>query len=258
MARHPNGNNMSNRLQGKIAVVTGASKGLGAAIARDFAAEGASVVVNYASSKSAAETVVEEIVGAGGTAIAMKANMSQPAEVEKLFADTSKAFGRVDILVNNAGVYDFQPLENLSLDLFRKHMELNVFGYLLAVKEAVKYMPEGGSIVNMSSTVTIFGPQKASVYTASKGAIDGLTRALSNELAHKRIRVNAIKPGVVDTDGVQAGGFLHSDFGPMITAQTPLGRLGVPEDVTPAAIFLASDESSWTTGEFFILAGGHR
>lgn len=249
---------MSNRLEGKIAVVTGASKGLGAAIARSFAAEGASVVVNYASSKSAAETVVEEIVGAGGTAIAMKANMSEPAEVEELFAATNRAFGRVDILVNNAGVYDFQPLENLSIELFRKHMELNVFGYLLAVKEAVKYMPEGGSIVNMSSTVTIFGPQNASVYTASKGAIDGLTRALSNELAPRKIRVNAIKPGVVDTDGVQAGGFLHSDFGPMITAQTPLKRLGVPDDVTPAAIFLASDESSWTTGEFFIFAGGHR
>lgn len=249
---------MSNRLKGKVAVVTGASKGLGAAIARGFAAEGAAVVVNYAASKAAAESVVSDIVGAGGRAIAVRANMSDPAEVEELFATASRAYGRVDVLVNNAGVYDFQPLENLTIELFRRHMELNVFGYLLAVREAVKYMPEGGSIVNMSSTVTLFGPVNASVYTASKGAIDGLTRALSNELAPRKIRVNAIKPGVVDTDGVQAGGFLQTDFGPTVTAQTPLKRLGVPDDITPAAIFLASDESSWTTGEFFTFAGGHR
>jgi 3-oxoacyl-[acyl-carrier protein] reductase len=249
---------MSNRLGGKVAVVTGASKGLGASIAKGFAAEGASVVVNYASSKDAADQVVADIVVAGGKAIAVKADMSDPTDVEALFTTASKTYGRVDVLVNNAGVYDFQPLENLSLELFRKHMELNVFGYLLAVKEAVKYMPEGGSIVNMSSTVTIFGPESASVYTASKGAIDGLTRALSNELAPRKIRVNALKPGVVDTEGVQAGHFLQTDFGPDITERTPLKRLGVPGDITPAAIFLASDESSWTTGEFVILAGGHR
>ncbi|WP_343712000.1 glucose 1-dehydrogenase [Inquilinus sp.] len=249
---------MSNRLEGKVAVVTGASKGLGAAVARGFAAEGASVVVNYAASERAAEDLVAGIVSAGGKAMAVKADMSDPAEVEALFAAANRAYGRVDVLVNNAGVYDFQPLENLSIELFRRHMELNVFGYLLAVKEAVKYMPGGGSIVNMSSTVTIFGPENASVYTASKGAIDGLTRALSNELAPRRIRVNAIKPGVVDTEGVQAGGFLQTDFGPRITEQTPLKRLGVADDITPAAIFLASDESNWTTGEFFIFAGGHR
>lgn len=249
---------MSNRLEGKVAVVTGASKGLGAAIARGVAAEGATVVVNYASSKAAADAVVADIVSAGGKAMAVKANMSDPAEVAELFAAASRAYGRVDVLINNAGVYDFQPLENLSIELFRKHMELNVFGYLLAVKEAVKYMPEGGSIVNMSSTVTLFGPENASVYTASKGAIDGLTRALSTELGPRKIRVNAIKPGVVDTDGVQAGGFLQTDFGPAVTAHTPLKRLGVPDDITPAAIFLASDESSWTTGEFFTFAGGHR
>ncbi len=249
---------MSNRLDGKVAVVTGASKGLGAAIARAFGAEGARVVVNYAASREAAERVVADIVVGGGTATAVKADMSDPAQVEGLFATATRTYGRVDILVNNAGVYDFQPLENISIELFRRHMELNVFGYLLAVREAVKYMPEGGSIVNMSSTVTIFGPENASVYTASKGAIDGLTRALSNELAPRRIRVNAIKPGVVDTDGVEAGGFLHSDFGPAITAATPLKRLGIPADVAPAAVFLASDESSWTTGEFFVLAGGHR
>ena len=249
---------MSNRLQEKVAVVTGASKGLGAAIARGFGAEGASVVVNYSSSKEAADKVVGDIVAAGGRAMAVEADMSEPAEVEQLFAEANRAYGRVDVLVNNAGVYDFQPLENVTLELFRKHMELNVFGYLLAVKEAVRYMPDGGSIVNMSSTVTILGEPSSSVYTASKGAIDGLTRALSNELAPRKIRVNAIKPGVVDTEGLQAGGFLQTDFGPRILAETPLGRLGVPDDIAPVAVFLASDESSWTTGEFFILAGGHR
>lgn len=249
---------MSNRLQGKIAVITGAAKGLGAATARRFGSEGASVVVNYATSKDAAEQVVGDILKAGGNAIAVKADMREPAQVEHLFAEVNRAYGRIDVLVNNAGLYDFQPLENISIELFRKHMELNVFGYLLAVKEAVKYMPDGGSIVNMGSTVTIFGAPNASIYAASKGAIDGLTRALSNELAPRKIRVNVIKPGVVDTEGVQAGGFLQSDFGPAIISQTPLRRLGVPEDITPAAVYLASDESSWTTGEQFILAGGHR
>lgn len=251
---------MTNRLKGKVAVVTGASKGLGAAIARKFGEEGASVVVNYSSSKEAADHVVADVIGSGARAVAIKANMRAPAEVEQLFAEANRTYGRVDVLVNNAGVYDFQPLENLSLELFRKHMELNVFGYLLAIKEAVKYMTEGSSIVNMSSTVPQFGPASASVYTASKGAIDGLTRALSNELAPRKIRVNAIKPGVVDTEGVETGGFLNegSEFAAFVTSRTPLGRLGVPADIAPAAVYLASDESSWTTGEYFILAGGHR
>lgn len=250
---------MSQRLQGKVAVITGASKGLGAAIARSFGIEGASVVVNYASSKSAADGVVSDIVKAGGTAIAVQADMRDPAQVAQLFAQANRTYGRVDVLVNNAGIYDFQPLENLTLDLFRQHLELNVFGYLLAIKEAVKYMPEaGGSIVNMSSTVTLFGPENASVYTASKGAIDGLTRALSNELAPRRIRVNAVKPGVVATEGVHAGGFLASEFGHTTTARTPLRRLGEVDDIAPAVVYLASDESSWSTGEFIVLSGGHR
>ena len=249
---------MGNQLQGKVAVITGSSKGLGAAIARRFGFEGASVVVNYASSKDAADEVVDDIVKVGGKVISVKANMREPAEVEQLFAEANRAYGRVDVLVNNAGLYDFQPLENISIELFRKHMELNVFGYLLAVKEAVKYMPDGGSILNLGSTITIFGTPNSSVYAASKGAIDGLTRSLSNELAPRKIRVNAIKPGVVDTEGVQASGFLQTDFGPTIISQTPLRRLGVPDDITPLVVYLASDESSWTTGEHFILAGGHR
>lgn len=250
---------MSNRLKGKVAIVTGASKGLGAAIARRFGAEGAAVVVNYATSKDAADKVVKDIDAAGGHGLAVKANMSNPAEVEAMFAEAHRAFGRLDVLVNNAGLYDFQPLENLSLELFRKHMELNVFGYLLAIKEAANYMPEGSSVVNIGSTVTIFGPENASVYTASKAAIDGLTRSLSNELSPRKIRVNAIKPGVVETEGVEAGGFGEgSDFAAMIISKTPLHRLGKPDDIAQAAVYLASDESSWTTGEYIVLAGGHR
>lgn len=249
----------SNRLEGKVAIVTGSSKGLGAAVAKQFALEGASVVVNYSASKDAADKVVAEIKSNGGNAIALKANMGNPKDVEAIFADANKHFGRLDILVNNAGVYDFLPLEALSLESFRKHFELNVFGYLLAIREAVKYFgDEGGSIINMSSTVTIFGPINASIYTATKGAIDGLTRALSNELAPRKIRVNAIKPGVVVTEGLTAGGFLESEFGDQVIAATPLGRLGVAEDVAPAAVYLASSESSWMTGEAIILSGGHR
>lgn len=249
---------MSGRLQGKVAVVTGSSKGLGAAIARSFGAEGASVIVNYSSSQAAAEEVVSGIVEAGGVAAAVKADMREPEKVEQLFAEANRTYGKIDVLVNNAGIYDFQPLENISIELFRKHMELNVFGYLLAIKEVVKYMPDGGSIVNMGSTVTVFGATNSSVYSASKGAIDALTRSLSTELGPRKIRVNAIKAGVVDTEGLQAGGFLETDFGPTIIADTPLRQLGVPDDIAPAAVYLASDESSWTTGEYFTLAGGHR
>ncbi|TRW86304.1 glucose 1-dehydrogenase [Mycolicibacterium sp. 018/SC-01/001] len=249
---------MGSRLDGKVAVVTGASKGLGAEIAREFAAEGASVVVNYAHSKDAADGVVGAISDAGGTAVAIQADMSDENQVSAMFAEAHRVFGRLDILVNNAGVYDFQPLQKLSRDLFRRHFELNVYGYLTAIKEAVGYMSPGASIVNMSSTVTIFGPSEASVYTATKGAIDALTRSLSNELAPRGIRVNAIKPGVVDTEGVQAGGFLTSDFGRALVAETPLGRLGRSEDVAPAAVYLASDESAWMTGEYITMAGGQR
>lgn len=249
---------MNGRLQGKVAVVTGASKGLGAAIVRSFGAEGASVIVNYSSSQAAAEEVLSGIVEAGGVAAAVKADMREPEKVEQLFAEANRTYAKIDVLVNNAGIYDFQPLENISIELFRKHMELNVFGYLLAIKEVVKYMPDGGSIVNIGSTVTVFGATNSSVYSASKGAIDALTRSLSTELGPRKIRVNAINAGVVDTEGLQAGGFLETDGGPTIIADTPLRRLGVPDDIAPAAVYLTSDESSWTTGEYFTLAGGHR
>ena len=239
-------------------MVTGASKGLGAAVAREFGNEGASVVVKYAIGKEAADHVAGDIVDGGGTAIAIKANMREPAQVEQLFAEANRIYGRVDILVSNAGEYDFQLTENTTLDLFRRHFELKVFEYLLAIKEAVRYMPEGSSIVNIGSTVTISGPENASVYPASKRAIDGLTRALSNGLAPPGIRVNAAKLGVVPTEGLRAGGFLESDLGPTTIAKTPLGRLGLPDDVAPAVVYLASDESSWTTDEFIILAGGCR
>jgi 3-oxoacyl-[acyl-carrier protein] reductase len=249
---------VTHRLSGKTAVVTGASKGLGAEIARQFAAEGAAVVVNYSHSEDAADDIVKEIKRSGGTAMSIRADMSDDEQVSDLFARAHRAYGTLDVLVNNAGVYDFQPLQNLTRELFRTHFELNVYGYLLAIREAVQYMTSGASIVNMSSTVTIFGPADASVYTATKGAIDAMTRSLSNELAPRGIRVNAIKPGVVDTEGVQAGGFLDSEFGRAIVDQTPLGRLGKSEDVAPAAVYLASDESSWMTGEYITMAGGQR
>jgi len=249
---------MSRRLEGKTAVVTGASKGLGAAIARRFADEGASVVVNYSHSKDAADALVGDITSSGGAAVSVHANMSDDQQVHQLFAAAHDTYGSLDVLVNNAGIYDFQPLENLTLELFRQHFELNVYGYLSAIKEAVQYMSPGASIVNMGSTVTIFGPAGASVYTATKGAIDALTRSLSNELAPRGIRVNALKPGVVDTEGVQSGGFLTSGFGKALVEETPLGRLGRSDDVAPAAVYLASDESSWMTGEYITMSGGQR
>jgi len=249
---------MDQRLKNKVAVVTGASKGIGAAIARQFGREGAKVVVNYSSSRDAAERVVADIRQNGGDAVALRADMSNEQDVQQMFADAHRIFGRIDVLVNNAGIYDFQSLADLTEELFQRHFKLNVYGYLLAAREAVRYMPSDGSIINLSSTVTLFGPAKASVYTATKGAIDGLTRSLSTELGPRKIRVNAIKPGVVATEGVEAGGFLKTDFGREITAATPLGRLGVPTDVAPAAVYLASDESSWMTGECITLSGGHR
>jgi 3-oxoacyl-[acyl-carrier protein] reductase len=250
---------MSQRLTGKVAVVTGASKGIGAAIAKHLADEGAAVVVNYASSKEGAERVVAEIKGKGGRAIAVQANVAKHADVQRLFADAKKAFGRLDVLVNNAGIYEFAPLENVTAEHFHKHFDLNVLGLILATQEAVKqFGPAGGSIINISSVASVSAPAGASVYSATKAAVDAVTRSLAKELGPRKVRVNAINPGMVETEGVHAAGLAESDFRKQIEAQTPLGRIGQPDDVGPVAVFLASDDSGWITGETLHVAGGHR
>ena len=247
------------KLAGKVAVVTGASKGIGAAIAKHFAAEGAAVVVNYASSKQAADQVVDEIAKRGGKAIAIQANVSKKAELERLFAETRKAFGKIDILVNNAGIYEFSPLEEITEEQFHNHFDINVLGLLLASQEAVKqFGSAGGSIINISSTVTSLTPASSSVYTGTKGAVDAITRTLAKELGPRKIRVNAINPGMVETEGVRAAGFDQGDLRQQVESQTPLGRIGQPGDIAPAAVFLASSDAAWITGETLYISGGMR
>jgi 3-oxoacyl-[acyl-carrier protein] reductase len=250
---------MSKKLNGKVAVVTGASKGIGASIALHLAAEGAAVVVNYASSKAGADRVVSEITGNGGTAVAVQADLAKAADIRRLFAETKKAYGQVDILVNNAGIYEFAPLEQVTAEHFHKMFNLNVLGLILASQEAAKHFgPAGGSIVNISSAVSTAALPTATVYSATKAAVDSVTRTLAAELGHRKIRVNAINPGMVETEGVQAAGFSGSDFQKQYEAQAPLGRIGQPRDVAPAAVFLASGDSGWTTGETLRVAGGYR
>lgn len=250
---------MAKKLAGKVAIVTGASKGIGASIAKHLAAEGAAVVVNYSSSKEGADRVVSEIVSEGGKALAIHASVAKEEEIERLFAETKKAFGRLDILINNAGVYEFTPLEAVSGEQFHKHFDINVLGLILASKEAAEYFgPEGGTIVNVSSTVTSLTPPNSSVYTGTKGAVDAITRTLAKELGPRKIRVNAINPGMVETEGVRTAGFSEGEFRKQIEAITPLGRIGQVDDVAPAAVFLASPESAWITGETLRVAGGLR
>jgi 3-oxoacyl-[acyl-carrier protein] reductase len=247
------------KLTGQVAVVTGASKGIGADIARHFAAEGAAVVVNYSSSKEGADRVVDEITKRGGKAIAVQANVARKAEVERLFSATKKAFGKVDILVNNAGVYDWSPREEITEEQFHKHFDVNVLGLLFATQEAVnQFDSAGGSIINISSTVTSLTPPNSSVYTGTKGAVDAITRTLAKELGARNIRVNAINPGMVETEGVIAAGFNEGEFRKGVEAQTPLGRIGQPKDIAPTAVFLASSDSGWITGETLRVAGGLR
>ena len=247
------------KLNGKVAVVTGASKGIGAGIAKEFAAEGASVVVNYASSKKDADKVVDEISKRGGKAIAIQGNVAKKADVERLFAETKKAFGKIDILVNNAGVYEFVPLEDVTEQQFHRHFDVNVLGMLLATQEALKHFnSDGGSIINIGSLASSLTPPTAVVYNATKGAVDAITRTLAKELGPRKIRVNSINPGMVITDGVVAAGFHESDFRKMFESQTPLGRIGQPGDIAPAAVFFASDDSAWVTGETLRIAGGLR
>jgi len=247
------------RLDGKVAVVTGASKGIGAGIAKHLAAEGAAVVVNYAASKEGADKVVDEITKAGGKAVALQGNVAKKAEVERLFTAAEKAFGKIDILVNNAGVYEFVPLEDVTEQQFHRHFDVNVLGMLLATQEALKHFnSDGGSIINIGSLASSLTPPTAVVYNATKGAVDAITRTLAKELGPRKIRVNSINPGMVITDGVLAAGFDQSDFRKTLESQTPLGRIGQPDDIAPAAAFFASDDSKWITGETLVIAGGLR
>ncbi len=245
------------KLSGRTAVVTGASKGIGAGIAKGLAAEGAAVVVNYASSKDGAEKVVAEIKGKGGKAIAVQGDVSKAADVKKIFAEAHQAFGRLDILVNNAGVYQFSPLEGITEEEFHRHFNTNVLGVLLATQEAARYFGDGGgSVINISSAVTELNVPQTAVYTATKGAVDSVTRVLAKELGPRKIRVNSINPGVVETEGTSAAGVIGSDFEKQLVAQTPLGRAGTPDDIAPVAVFLASDDSRWLTGDTLLASGG--
>ena len=250
---------MSQKLAGKVAIVTGASKGIGAAIALELAAEGASVVVNYSSSKEGADRVVSRIADRGGKAVAIQANLAKQADIERLFDETKKAFGKLDVLVNNAGIYEFSPLENVTPEHFHKQFDLNVLGLVLASQQAVKHFgPGGGSIVNISSVVATLAPPNTSVYSATKAAVNAVTRSLAQELGPRKIRVNAVNPGMVETEGVHAAGIAESDFRKSVEAQTPLGRIGQPQDIAPAVAFLASDAAAWITGETLYISGGLR
>ena len=245
------------KLKDKVAVVTGASKGIGASIARFFAAEGAKVVVNYASSKEGADKVVQEITANGGTAIAVQGDVSIEADVIRLFEDTQQAFGKLDILVNNAGIYQYAPIEQLTTDAITRQFNINVLGSLLAIREAVKLFGDnGGNIINISSAVSNTPVATGAVYSATKAALDAITVSLSKELGVKNIRINSLLPGVVETEGSQTAGFIGSDAEVKLVANTPLGRTGQPADISKVALFLASDESAWITGEKIAVTGG--
>jgi len=247
------------KLKDKVAVVTGASKGIGASIATHLAAEGAAVVVNYASDRAGADRVVAEITRDGGRAIAVRADLARSADITRLFAEAVAAFGRLDILVNNAGVYEFLPLEDITEEHFRRQFDVNVLGLLLASKEAVKHFgPSGGSIVNISSSATTRTPAASTVYSATKGAVDAITGTLAKELGPRGIRVNAVNPGMVETEGLHTAGFMEGEFRKQIEAETPLGRIGQPRDIATTVVFLASADSGWMTGERLLVAGGIR
>jgi len=246
-------------LKGKVAVVTGASKGIGAGIAKSLSAAGAAVVVNYASSKEGADRVVADIKAKGGKAIAVKGDVGKAADVKRLFDETRKAFGAADVLVNNAGVYKFDPLDEITEGEFHRQFNINVLGTILATQEAARHFgPDGGSVINISSTASVSAMPTLSVYSATKGAVDAVTRVLAAELGPRKIRVNAIAPGGVETEGVHATGLMGSDLEKTMIASTPLGRLGQPDDIARVAVFLASDDSAWLTGERLTAAGGYR
>ena len=248
----------SQKLAGKVAIVTGASKGIGAAIAKALAAEGAAVVVNYSASRENAERVVAEITNNGGKAAAAQGNVTKKSEIERLFDGTKTAFGVPDILVNNAGVYEFLPLEKITEEHFHRHFDLNVLGLLLTTQEGVKHIRPGGSIINISSIASTAALPGGSVYSASKAAVDAITRVLAAELGGRKIRVNAVNPGVVETEGLHAAGLAEGDFRRQAEAQTPLGRIGQPQDIASTVVFLASPDASWITGQSFYVTGGWR
>lgn len=250
---------MSQKLVGKVAVVTGASKGIGAEIARALAADGAAVVVNYSSSKEGADRVVADIKKKGGHAIALQANLAKPAEIKRLFDETKNTFDKVDILVNNAGVYEFGAVGEITPEHFHKMFDLNVLGLILATQEAVKHMGSaGGSIINIGSVAGDSAPATFSVYSATKAAVDAVTRSLAQELGPRKIRVNTVNPGMIETEGTHTAGILESEFRTATVAQTPLGRIGQPQDIAPVVVFLASPDSGWITGERIYVSGGLR
>ncbi|GMW00971.1 MAG: 3-ketoacyl-ACP reductase [Candidatus Hydrogenedentota bacterium] len=248
---------MPGKLDGKVAVVTGASKGIGAEIAKQLAADGAAVVVNYASSKEGADRVVAAITQAGGKAVAVQANVAKSDDIARLFKEAKNAFGQIDILVNNAGVYEFSPLEAITEDHFRRQFDLNVLGLILATKEAASHFNgDGGSVINISSVVTSLAPPNTTVYSATKGAVDVITKVLARELGPRKIRVNAINPGMVETEGAHAQGLAEGEWRKQIESTTPLGRIGMPADIAPAVAFLASSDAAWLTGEVINISGG--
>src|ERR1700734_3689971 len=246
------------KLAGKVAIVTGASKGIGAAIAKSLAAEGASVIVNYASSKAGADAVVSAIPTAGGKAVAGRGDVSKAKDAQGLIDAAIKGFGRLDILVNNSGVYEFSPIESFTEEQFHKIFNVNVLGLLLTTQAAVKHLGEGASIINIGSVVSSLTPPNSAVYTATKGAVDAITGVLAKELGAKKIRVNSVNPGIVDTEGTQSAGFIGSDFEKALVAQTPLGRAGQVDDIASVVTFLASQDAKWLTGELIITGGGLR
>ncbi|OJU13903.1 MAG: oxidoreductase [Caulobacterales bacterium 68-7] len=246
------------KLQGKVAVVTGASKGIGAGIAKALAAQGASVVVGYSSSKSGADVVVEAITKAGGVAVAAKGDVSKAAEAQSLVATAIDTYGRLDVLVNNSGVYEFAPLDEITEAHYRRQFDVNVLGLLQVTQAASKHLGEGASIINIGSGATTVYPPASAVYTATKGAVDAITGVLAAELGVRKIRVNSINPGVVETEGTHTAGVIGSDLANNFVAQTPLGRIGQPDDIGDIAVFLASDDSRWLTGEKLLASGGLR
>ena len=246
------------KLTGKVAVVTGASKGIGAGIAKALAAEGAAVVVNYASSKAGADAVVDAIVSAGGKAVAVGGDVSKADDARGIIDAAIENFGRLDVLVNNSGVYQFAPIEEVTEELFHRTFNVNVLGLLLTTQAAVKHLGEGGSIINIGSVVSRITPPGSSIYTGTKGAVDAITGVLSRELGARKIRVNSINPGMVETEGSHSAGFIGSDFETGVVGQTPLGRVGQPSDIANVAVFLASDDSGWLTGEQLLAGGGLR